>query len=52
MFFGVLLVLLGTLMLLDHLGVISGPVWGYFWPIVLVAIGVSIIIRGRRKKFF
>ncbi len=50
MFFGVLLLLLGILMLLDRIGVISGPVWDYFWPLALVALGVAMIVRSKHKK--
>ena len=50
MFFGVLLLLLGILMLLDRIGVISGPVWDYFWPLALVALGVAMIVRSKRNK--
>lgn len=50
MFIGVLLVLLGALMLLDRLGIISGPVWDYFWPLALVALGVSMIVKNKRKR--
>jgi len=46
----VLLVLLGILMLLDRVGILSGPVWDYFWPLALVALGLSMIIRSKRKK--
>jgi len=49
MFIGVLLLLLGALILLAKLGVISGGVWDYFWPIAIIALGVS-MIAGRSKK--
>jgi len=44
MWFGVVLVIVGVLLLLRTLGVpIRGNLWGIFWALVLVAIGASII---------
>ena len=56
MWFGIVLVIVGVLLLLKTLGVpISGSLWGIFWALVLVAIGASIITRrtkwGRRWDF-
>lgn len=49
MFAGVLLLLLGLLMLLQKMDIITGSVWDYFWPVVVVAIGLHLILKGRRK---
>lgn len=48
--FGILLVLLGALLLLQTMGVVSWSLWlelWRFWPVALIAGGVSIIL-GRR----
>ena len=48
--FGILLVLLGALLLLQTIGVVSWDLWlelWRFWPVALIAGGVSIIL-GRR----
>ena len=48
--FGILLVLLGALLLLQTIGVVSWGLWlelWRFWPVALIAGGVSIIL-GRR----
>lgn len=50
MFVGVLLLLLGALMLLDKMGIITGDVWDYFWPVALVALGASMIFKDRRSR--
>ena len=50
MFIGLLLVVLGVLMLLDHMGIIHGDIWDYFWPLALVALGLSMIISDKSKK--
>ena len=46
MWFGIVLVIIGILLLLKTLGVpITGNLWGIFWALVLLAIGASIITR-------
>ena len=42
---GGFLVLGGGLLLLRNLGYIYGRVWGLFWPLLLVAVGVLLLIR-------
>jgi hypothetical protein len=44
-FLGVLLVLVGVLMLLERLGIIYGDVWEYVFPIALIALGVSFMVK-------
>lgn len=56
MWFGVILVIVGVLLLLKTLGVpITGNLWGIFWALVLIAIGASILTHrtkwGRRWDF-
>ncbi|MFQ5836001.1 MAG: SHOCT domain-containing protein [bacterium] len=56
MWFGIILVIVGVLLLLKTLGVpITGNLWGIFWALILVAIGASIITRrtkwGQRWDF-
>jgi hypothetical protein len=50
MFVGILLLLLGILMLLERAGIISGSAWDFLMPVVLVALGVTIIVRSKRHK--
>ncbi len=50
MFIGLLLVVHGLLILLDRLGYIQGDIWGYFWPLALVALGLSMVVTHRRKE--
>jgi len=37
-------------MLLDRMGYLYGDVWDYFLPLVLVALGVSMILKNRSIK--
>jgi hypothetical protein len=50
MFLGIMLLLLGVLMLLQQIGVITGSIWGFFWPAVVIAIGVHLIMKGKTKR--
>jgi len=53
MFMGTLLILLGILFLLKNLGILSGNLWDVFWPLILIALGLSILLKrekGSREK--
>lgn len=45
LFWGLALILLGTLFLLQTLGVLAWSVWTYFWPLVLILLGAWILLR-------
>jgi hypothetical protein len=44
---GVMLILLGGLLLLDRLGILPFNFWSVVWPLVLIAIGLSIFFGGQ-----
>ena len=50
MFVGSLLLILGVLMLLNKFGLIRGGVWDYFWPVAIIAVGVSMLFHSRKKR--
>ena len=50
MFIGLLLVLLGIFMLLEHMGIIYGRFIDYFVPIAIIALGGSFIFKDRKDK--
>lgn len=54
MIFGIILVLIGVIFLLQNLEVISGGAWKIIWPIVVILIGVGFIVnrwkRGRERE--
>jgi len=49
MFFGVLLLILGALMLLTRLDFIPGDTFDYLWPVVIIALGASMIFKNRKS---
>ena len=36
---------IGTIFLLRNLGYIYGNIWAYFWPGILIAVGLSILVK-------
>ena len=52
-FWGLLLIILGGLFLLNTLGILSFSVWRLLWPVFLVALGISILLglAGGRREY-
>jgi hypothetical protein len=46
-FWPVMLIVLGVLLLLDNLGILPGSAWGWLWPLILIWIGIN-MLRPRR----
>jgi hypothetical protein len=49
-FWGVLLVILGGLFLLEAAGYMTGGVFGWFWPLCIIAAGAWILLGGFRQR--
>jgi len=52
MFFGLVLVIVGGILLLESMGVITGDAWRYIWPILIILLGLSILFKPFRSKLF
>ncbi len=53
MVFGAIIVAVGVIALLVKLDVLSGSVWEYTWPVILIIIGLSFILgRFRRRRWW
>lgn len=58
MLFAIAIILIGFVFLMKNLGIITGPAWDIIWPILLIALGLSILFRPRwgwsgiREKIF
>ena len=50
MFFGIILIALGGIFLLENAGIFTGDVWGYFWPIVLIILGIRVLFKQSQHK--
>jgi hypothetical protein len=44
LFWGSVLIILAALLLLKQMGVIAGDIFGYFWPLVIIAFGAWLIV--------
>jgi phage shock protein C len=44
---GIILIALGAYFLLANVGLLSGFRWDLFWPVVLIAIGLLVLVRRR-----
>ncbi|MFN2121407.1 MAG: LiaI-LiaF-like domain-containing protein [Anaerolineales bacterium] len=49
-FWGIILIILGGLFALRSAGYLTGDIFGWFWPLFIVAIGVWILIGGGLKR--
>ncbi len=53
MVFGAIIIAVGVIALLVKTSVLSGSIWDYTWPVVLVIIGLSFILsRFRRRRWW
>lgn len=50
MFVGIIILLIGALFLLKNLDIIQGSFWSWFIPIILIAIGLSMIFKRPHRK--
>jgi len=47
--FGLFLLIIGIIFLLSNLNLFWWLRWDYLWPLILIAIGLTIIFQGRRR---
>lgn len=50
MFFGLAIMLVGVVFLLNSLGIIPGGTWDILWPSLLILIGLSIFLKDMRRE--
>ncbi|MCS7207598.1 MAG: DUF5668 domain-containing protein [Dehalococcoidia bacterium] len=49
LFIGLALVALGTLLLLERLGIVEGA-WSIGWPALLIVLGVAVLLGGLLRR--
>jgi len=50
MFWGIVLIIIGAVLLLDKVNIIAiGSFWDYIWPILILAVGIRMIITHNQK---
>jgi hypothetical protein len=53
MVIGLVIIAVGVIALLVNAGVLSGSVWEYAWPAILIIIGLSFVFgRFRRRRWW
>jgi hypothetical protein len=45
MFFAIILIAVGIVILLNTLGLLNGSFWGFFWAAFFIALGVKVMMR-------
>jgi predicted membrane protein len=50
MFFGIVLIIIGALLLLNEMGIIHWSFWGYIWPVLIIAVGLRMIVGEKTSK--
>jgi membrane protein YdbS with pleckstrin-like domain len=49
LFIGLILIAVGVFALLVQLDVLSGSLWSYVWPSIIIALGLSFLLGIRRR---
>ena len=49
---GLILIIIGTVFLLQNLGYISEGAWSIIWPAILIVIGLGILLKRKDRGFF
>jgi hypothetical protein len=49
MFFGIVLVIIGALLLLNEIGIIDWSFWGFIWPVLIIAVGLRMIVGDKKR---
>jgi len=52
MIFGLILIIIGLVFLLQNLGYIFEGAWSIIWPAILIIIGLGLILKQRGHGFF
>lgn len=52
MFFALAVILVGFIFLLRNTGYITGEVWSYIWPIFIILLGISMLLKKDKNHFW
>jgi hypothetical protein len=52
MFFGIILIIVGLVFLLENMGIIEEPAWNIIWPSLLIIWGISMIFKRTSYKYW
>jgi uncharacterized membrane protein len=49
---GIVLILIGLIALGMKMGLLPGTIWSNLWPILLIILGLSLLLKRRRRGFW
>ena len=50
MFFPLAIIIIGAILLLENLNVISGNIWEWVWPALIIVLGLSMLLGRKRRR--
>ena len=50
MLFGTIILVIGIALLLQTLGILNNGVWGFFWAILFIVVGVKMTMGNKKGK--
>jgi hypothetical protein len=50
MFFGFVILVVGLVFLLKNLDILSGDVWPIIWPCLIIALGLSVLWKRKKRS--
>lgn len=50
MLIGIIVTIVGFMMLLDKIGIIGSYAWSFFWPILIIYIGLSLMYNKMKHE--
>lgn len=52
MIFGIIIIVVGVVFLLQNLGYITGSIWGIIWPLLIMAVGLKMVIKRKGGHYW
>ncbi|MFH1597751.1 MAG: DUF5668 domain-containing protein [Patescibacteria group bacterium] len=50
MFFALAIIVIGVILLLENIGIITGNIWEWVWPALIIILGLSMLLRRKRRS--
>ena len=52
MSFGLILIIIGSVFLIQNLGIIPAGAWSIIWPVILIVMGLGSLLKRKDQGFF
>lgn len=50
MFFPLAIIIVGAILLLENLNIITGDIWDWVWPALIIVLGLSMMFKRNRRR--